>query len=336
MNKKILNIIKFVFFLSLGIFLVWWSIDRIPDEQQAKFKESLRTAKYWMVLPVFLILSTSHFIRALRWKLLMKPMGYNPSLTNTFFAVMIGYLANNAFPRLGEVLKCTILSKYENVPVDKNVGTIVAERAFDLLCLLGLFAVALFWQYDVVIAAYHKMQQSATANADTPQSNTGYYIKIALIIILAGLLVWAVVTKKIKAFLAKIKTIIKGIWEGVTSAWRLEKKYLFIIYSISIWALYVLGTWIGMYATQGTEVGLGPSVACLAFASIGMIITPGGIGSYAILLAMVLELYGIEQGLGIANGTLQWFAQFFIILIVGFVSVILLPVYNRNKKDAVS
>lgn len=87
-----------------------------------------------------------------------------------------------------------------------------------------------------------------------------------------------------------------------------------------------------MYATKGTEVGLGASVACLAFASIGMIITPGGIGSYAILLAMVLQLYGVEEGLGIANGTLQWFAQFIIILIVGFISVILLPIYNRKRE----
>lgn len=331
MNKKILGFIKFAIFLGLGIFLVWWSIEKIPADQQVKFKQSLRTANYWMILPVFLILSTSHFLRALRWKLLMKPMGYNPSLINTFFAVMIGYLANNAFPRLGEVLKCTILAKYEQVPADKNVGTIVAERAFDLLCLLGLFAVALLWQYDVVIAAYNKMQHSATSHADSTTSNTGFYFKIGLLAVAVIVLFWAIATKKIAIFFAKIKQIAKGILEGLTSAWKLENKYLFLFYSISIWILYVLGTWIGMYATKGTEVGLGASVACLAFASIGMILTPGGIGSYAILLSMVLELYGIEPGLGIANGTLQWFAQFIIILIVGFVCVILLPVYNRAK-----
>ncbi len=112
----------------------------------------------------------------------MEPMGYNPSLPNTFFAVMIGYLANSAIPRLGEILKCTILAKYENIPAEKNVGTIVAERAFDVLCLLSLFVLALIFEYDVVLAAYHKMQVTNTSQQQT-NSSIGVYIKIALLLV---------------------------------------------------------------------------------------------------------------------------------------------------------
>lgn len=329
MNKKILSSLKFIFFLGLGIFLVWYSIRNV--ENFDAFKKSLVTAKYWMILPVFVIMSLSHLIRSLRWKLLMEPMGYNPSLPNTFFAVMIGYLANSAIPRLGEILKCTILAKYENIPAEKNVGTIVAERAFDVLCLLSLFLLALIFEYDVVLAAYHKMQVTNTSQQQT-NSSIGVYIKIALLLVAFLFAVWIIVKKKWQLFLAKAKSILKGVGEGIMSALRLKHKYLFIIYSVAIWGLYVTGTWIGLYATSGSELGFGAALTCLAFASIGMIVTPGGIGSYAILLSMVLEIYGVKKEIGLANGTIQWFAQFIIILLVGFICVVLLPIYNRKKQ----
>ncbi len=330
MKKNILTIFKFAFFLGLGIFLVWWSIHQIPNEEFSKFKQSLATAKYWMIIPVFLMLSTSHILRALRWKLLMEPMGYRPTLANTFFAVMIGYLANFAFPRLGEVLKCSILAKYEGVPAEKNVGTIVAERAFDVICLFGIFILALVLQYDIVIAAYHKMQEYSSSIKNT-DSKIGLYIKYAFVIAFAIFLIFITATNKWQLFIVKFKSVLRGIGEGLTSALKLKQKNLFIFYSIAIWVLYLTGTWVGLYATAGTGVGFSAAVTCLAFASIGMILTPGGIGSYALFIAFVLELNKVDYFLGLANGTLQWFAQFLIILLVGFVCVILLPIYNKKK-----
>ena len=327
-NRNISSVLKFSFFLGLGIFLVWWSIKKVDNFDE--FKASLTTANYWMILPVFLILSTSHLLRALRWKLLMQPMGYKPSLANTFFAVMIGYLANFAFPRLGEILKCTILSKYEKIPVEKNVGTIVAERAFDVVCLLLLFIVALALQYDVVIAAFNKLQHTNTAQKEA-NNQFGFYLKLFFVVMIIVFFIWIIITKKWQLFLTKIRTIIKGISEGLLSAWNLKQKYLFIGYSIAIWMLYLLGTWIGLYATKGSELGFGAALSALAFASIGMVVTPGGIGSYAILIAMVLEIYGVNKNIGLANGTLQWFAQFIIIMVVGFVCLILLPIYNKKR-----
>src|SRR5687768_13611784 len=138
MNKKILSLLQYLFFLGLGIFLVWWSLGTISDDDWVKIKESLRNANYWYLLPVVLALLASHFSRAMRWKILMEPVVYKTRIGNTYMAVLIGYLANLAVPRLGEILKCTILARYEKVPADKLVGTIVAERAFDMICLLIL------------------------------------------------------------------------------------------------------------------------------------------------------------------------------------------------------
>ena len=329
MNKKIFTILKFCIFFSLGIFLVWWSIQQIPQTEYDAFAKSLKTAKYWMIIPVFLILSASHVIRALRWKLLMEPMGYKPSFANTFFAVMIGYLANFALPRLGEILKCTILAKYEHIPAEKNIGTIVAERAFDVVCLLLMFVLALLLQYDVVIEAYEKMMDYSSS-IKTSESKSGFYFKIVFTVAIIVFITWMTVAKKWQTIINKIKIIVKGIIEGLLSALKLKQKNLFILYSILIWVLYLAGTWIGLYATTGTGVGLSAAVSCLAFASIGMILTPGGIGAYAILIAKVLEINNVPYALGLANGTLQWFAQFAIIVVVGFICVIFLPIYNKN------
>ena len=99
----------------------------------------------------------------------------------------------------------------------------------------------------------------------------------------------------------------------------------------AIWFLYLLATYVGLYATQGTESSFQTAISCLAFASIGMIITPGGIGAYAYFMAKVLELNGVDYTLGLANGTLQWFSQFIIILVLGGIALIALPLFNKQK-----
>lgn len=144
--------LKIAFFLLIGILLIWWSLHQIPPQEWAKFTTALKTTNYWILIPVSIILGFSHLLRALRWKLIMEPLGYKPSITNTFLAVLIGYLANLAVPRLGEVLKCSIIAKYEKVPADKIIGTIVAERAFDVLSLGIVFLLALFLQFNVIEA----------------------------------------------------------------------------------------------------------------------------------------------------------------------------------------
>jgi hypothetical protein len=133
-------------------------------------------------------------------------------------------------------------------------------------------------------------------------------------------------------FVMSAKKIMSGIWEGVSSIRYLQQKGLFIFYSVVIWALYIGGTWVGLSATIGTAgLGFNAALAALAFGSIGMIVTPGGIGAYAFFIAKIVEKMGVPFEIGFANGTIQWFAQFIIVLIVGSICLILLPIYNKNK-----
>lgn len=320
-------------FLGLGVFLVWWSLQQIPNEEWDNFKAAFSTARYWLIIPVFIILTVSHVVRAWRWKMLMQPMGYNPTLLNTFFAVMIGYLANLAIPRLGEILKCTILAKYEKVPAEKLVGTIVAERAFDLLLLIIIFLIALAAQFDVIGEYGYELLHKIIEGKGGEISYTRLIIFIA--ILLACIIAIVIAFKRYRhvRIINLVHKIFVGIWHGIISVKDLQNKWQFIFASVAIWCLYLLGTWVGFYGIIGTS-GLGIEVAlsALAFASVGMIITPGGIGAYALLLANILTLNGISFALGFANGTLQWFAQFIIVLVLGFISLGLLPYYNKKKK----
>lgn len=260
----------------------------------------------------------------------MEPLGYKPSIINTFLAVLIGYLANLAVPRLGEVLKCTLLSKYEKVPAEKIVGTIVAERAFDVLSLGIVFLLALTLQFNVIEAGWQQIQDQAAQKGDDSNNHFLLYAFVGILAI-ALLVIW-IFKKKLAKTIANIKLIFLGIWEGVISATKLKKHNLFFLYSFGIWFMYLSATYIGLMGTEGTTSSFATAISCLAYASIGMILTPGGIGAYAYLMAKVLELNGIEYTLGLANGTVQWFAQFLIIIVLGGVSLILLPIINKQDK----
>lgn len=325
------KLLKIGFFFLLGIALIWWSLHQIPAEEWTKFTLALKHSKLWIVFPVFIILGLSHFLRALRWRLIMEPLGYKPSIGNTYLAVLIGYLANLAIPRLGEVLKCTLLAKYEKVPAEKIVGTIVAERAFDVISLGLVFLMALGLQFNVIEAGWNQLKnQTAVPVANSNNSNLTLYLLVGVLVLLVTL--FFVFRKRIPKIILSIKQIISGIWEGVISATKLKQHNLFFLYSFGIWFLYLLATYVGLHATAGTESSFATAISCLAYASIGMILTPGGIGAYAYFMAKVLELNGVDYTLGLANGTLQWFSQFLIVLVLGGISLILLPIINKQVK----
>lgn len=331
MKKQLLSIAKYAFFLGLGLFLVWWSFRQIPEDKWGEFKHSLSNANYWLMMPVLVILLLSHFLRALRWKILMEPMGYKPRVANTFFAVMIGYLANLAIPRLGEVLKCTLLSKYEKVPAEKLVGTIVAERAVDVVSLGIVFLLTMITQSDILSEYGRELMDQLFKKGESLSMPALFIAAGILLILIIAIRVWFKQFAHLQIVIT-IKKIIAGIWEGLISIRNLKQKGLFILYSAGIWILYIAGTWVGLLATEGTaHLGWGVALGALAFGSIGMIVTPGGIGAYAFFIAKVLEENGIPFEIGFANGTLQWFAQFIIVVLVGAISLLLIPVYNKKK-----
>ena len=150
MNKNIKSIIQFSFFLGLGIFLVYYAFSGLSANQIETVKQSFYSANYWWIGLGIIISTLSHISRAYRWKMLLQPTGHNPKLYNSFFAVMIGYLANLAFPRLGEVSRCTVLVKNEKIPFSTSFGTVITERIIDTLTWFLLLIITIITQFDTL------------------------------------------------------------------------------------------------------------------------------------------------------------------------------------------
>lgn len=332
MNKRLRTIFQYAFFLGIGIFLVWWSVKDLTGTDRSAIRSALKTARYWLIIPVFAILFLSHYIRAIRWKLLMEPMGYNPSTTNTLFAVFIGYLANQAVPRLGEVLKCTVLARYEKVPADKLIGTIILERVIDAITLLLVFAITLIIQPDIY------SQLLDTIFHTQPQSGRKTISSSLVMMIIGGVLllllvIWMIRKKKTFADLGQLlRRIGRSIWQGVSAVQHLKRRWWFIFLTVSMWTLYLIGGYIGFQALQETnQYGIKEAFTVLSAGSIGMIATPGGIGAYAYLLQKTMEVYGLNAGVALAFGWILWVAQTIVILIGGLVSFVAIPWYNKKK-----
>ncbi len=334
MQKRLISLLKFGIFFGLGIFLVWWSVHKLSDKDYAEFINALKTANYYLLIPVFFIITASHLSRAMRWKILMNAMGYNPRLSNTFSAVMVGYLANFAFPRLGEVLKCTILGKYEKVPPDKLVGTILVERAVDLISFLIIIIISLLTQAKVV-GAYAKEKLDAYFLSQDKGTGVAKFIVVILIIIAAILILKFIFKKYLHIKLVqRIKNIFIGVKAGLLSVRNLKNKWLFILHSVFIWACYLGGTYIGFFAIKETSVlPLLAAFPVLVFGTVATMVTPGGIGLYPVFLMEAMLLYKVPESFGTANGWLQWSAQFLITLVVGFICLLVLPYINKQKNE---
>jgi uncharacterized protein (TIRG00374 family) len=331
MKKTFLAALQYIFFAALAVFFVWLSLRGMDHEKWEQLKRAMDHAHYWLLVPVFSLLLIGHWLRALRWRQLMEPMGYFPTRLNTFFAVMIGYFVNLGAPRLGEVIKCTILARYEKVPAQKLVGTIVAERAFDVICLLLVFALTFVFQFDIISSLVHDyIFPLFQKNGKTA------YLKIAFMA--TALIIFLIALKIIFSrfghiiIVQKIKDILVGVWHGLISVRALKNKPLFFFYTIGIWFMYLLSTWCGFFAIEETSrLGLADALTVLAMGSVGMILSPGGIGAYALLVMNTVALYNIpKEPYGQALGWLLWFGQFLSFVIFGVLSFILLPRVNRQ------
>lgn len=331
MNKKLSTLLQYLVFLGLGLLLVWLSVKDIDAENWKEIKHSLREANFLLFIPVFLILIISHYVRALRWRLLMEPMGYRPDRANTFFAVMIGYLANQVFPRLGEVLKCTLLARYEKIPADKLVGTIILERLIDGLCLLVVFGITLLIQPGLYSQLMADVFQPSEQGATSWVAKWAGWIFIGVIIL--AVLMWMLIKKKsVNDLIHLFRSIGSRIWQGVSTVRHLKRRGLFLFYTFLIWLGYLFGGYIGFMALNETAgYGIREAFTVLSAGSVGMIITPGGIGGYALLIEKTMMLYGLQQPIAAAFGWLLWISQTLIILFGGLASFVLLPWNNKRK-----
>jgi uncharacterized protein (TIRG00374 family) len=335
MNKKLLAIFQYFIFAALAAFFVWLSLKGMDRQKWLQLEDALHRANYWLLIPVLLLLLLSHFLRALRWRQLIEPLGYKPRRANVFLGVMIGYFVNLGAPRLGEVIKCTILARYEKVPADKLVGTIVAERAFDVICLALVFGLTLVFQFDVIHSMTADKIDALFKNANGQTSWWKILALLAMVGILFLVARWVLLRFGHISIIGKVRSIGVNIWHGLTSVKDVKNKGLFFFYTIGIWVLYLLSTWFGFFAIAETRhLSLIDALSVLAMGSVGMIVSPGGIGAYALLVQKTVSFYGVSDlPYGQALGWLLWFGQFLSFILFGVTSFILFPRINKQKYE---
>ena len=331
MNKRALRFLQYFIFLGAGLFLVWWQLRSMKPEESEEFVHALTQSNFKYILPVALMSLLSHISRAMRWKLLMEPLGYRPTLINAFSVTMVGYLANAAVPRLGEILKCTLLAKYEKLKVDKLVGTIIVERSFDLICFLFFIAATLFLQFDKVAVFVRE-------NIHLKTEGVPYWLKP--MIVLGALILIYFLLKRIMQRYAKVKIIkkISGFAHGVAAGFgtirNLKHRKMFLAHTVFIWSMYLGQIYVGFKGMAGTHhLEWAAAVSVLTLASLSMIVTPGGIGSFPIFVMETLLLYNIHAPLGKAFGWLMWGVSTSFIIVFGLLCLLFLPYYNKKKNE---
>lgn len=303
--------------LVLGVLLVWYSFTKISFSQLLEFAKN---ANYWYILLGLTFGILSHFSRAYRWLFMAEPLGYKPKLGNSFMAVYSAYLINFTIPRAGEIARASILANYEKIPFEKGFGTIVAERVADTIMLLCIISLALFLQFDVIYSFFAQRFQFST-------------ILIAVFgLLIIGGLGFYILKKSTNPFIIKIKSFVSGIIEGALSIFKMKRKWAFIAHTLFIWIMYVLMFYV-------TSLSIGPLGAIpfeallIAFimASFSIAATNGGIGSFPEAIVIALTLFSLPEDPSRAFGWIMWASQTLVIIILGGISLVYLPIYNRNK-----
>ena len=333
MNPKLRSILKYILLLSLTFILLFFAFRGIDVKKiiQGVFEANI----FWVTLSC--LISVAAFIsRAYRWNLLIEPLGYSPSLRNSTAALMIGYLANLAFPRLGEVSRCGVLSKAESVPFNKLLGTVIVERVIDVISLLVCLLLAAFIEYKrlgnffnekIIAPLFGKTSQLI----QSPLALT-VIIVLFLVMVIGFVLIYKnAKKKKDESWLIKI---IKGFIDGLRSVAKLKRPWVFIFHSVLIWFLYFLGVYVCLFALPSTS-GLGVNAALFLLVAGGFGMSApvqGGIGAYHFLVSQGLMLYGLSQSEGLTFATMIHSLQILLIIVMALVSLFLLI---PGKKDTI-
>lgn len=317
-----MKVLKTFIPLLLGVFLCWYAYNQFTEEQLVEIKTKFIGANYFYIgLSVFLGF-LSHILRAVRWQLLISPLGYNAKTTNRIMAVFIGYLVNITIPRSGEISRALVINRYDNVPFDKSFGTIISERVIDMILLL-LFTLSVFFiQFDLI---------SDFLISRVPFKKLAFIAGIGLVLCGGGLW-WLYKSKNL--FADKISNFLLGLKEGIFSIIKLKQRKLFIVHTLLIWAMYFLMFYVSFFALPETStVDLSTILTAFVVGSFAIAFTNGGFGSYPFFIAEILLLFGIPLVIGTAFGWIVWVSQFFMTLFFGGVSFLLLPILNRKRAN---
>lgn len=319
MRTKVSKIASVFIPLLLGFGLIYYQYTSLSVEELNKIKFCFQKANYFYIYLSLIISLFGYWARAYRWKYSLQHLGYQTNFKNDFMSVCVSYFMNLTIPRSGEITRAALLKKYENVPFDKGFGTIVAERIVDLILFLLFVGLAFVLQFEKL---YHFIKEKIAFEKIIFLGIIGLFLGIVF------LLIWIYAEWKI---IKKIKNKFSGLIEGMLSIVMMKDKWKYIFLSFLIWFSYLLMFYIPIYALPETEnIGFNIVIMGFIFGSLAVGFTNGGLGAYPLAIAMIFSLYGISNEIGTAFGWLAWTSQAILTIILGLLSYVFLPLYNKK------
>ena len=326
--KTILTIVISLVFAALFMWLAFKGLEF------NKIKGYFAEANYFWVLAAMVFGLLAYWFRAIRWNLLLEPMGYQISNSNSLWTISFGYLMNLTIPRSGELARSTALYGVEKVPVDKSFGTIILERVVDLVCMLGFLALTLVFKYSAISAFYH--QSGIKINP------------IFVVSVFAFLIIGTFVFFRFKdkfthlRFIGKVIEFVEGIFHGLTTIFKLKQKVKFIILSIAIWVSYYFAAYLVCFALPETShFTFADGFFVIVVGTLGMMVpASGGIGAFhfamKIGIGALFFSYGktFEEGaaVGLSYAFISHTMQLVIMAVMGVISI---PMLAKARNEAV-
>jgi len=327
MKRK--KIIQSLIFLLIGISLFWYAYRDLDFNQIGNV---LKELKYEWIFLSFIFGLSSSMIRAIRWKMLITPMGYQPKTKNLFLSVLVLYFTNLIIPRGGEIARCGVMTKYEKIPFTKLIGTVFVERLTELIAFFIIFFVIVLWQFPHI--------QNLMASTDLTMDFSGLKTKlIVAVITIVGIAAIYFLLNKLGFFNAirtKIQKIKHDFIEGIRSIIHLKGKWLFIFYTFMIYLMWLLMLYVVFFAYSPTAK-LSFSVAIFTYA-VGtfayLLPIQAGIGVWHLIVIQCLSLFGIDKESGMIFALIAHTFTNVIYLLFGAVGLVLLPIVNNNDEES--
>ena len=279
-----------------------------------------KNADYFYIYLSLFIALFGYMSRAYRWKFSIEHMGYHSRFRNNLMAVCVAYFMNLTIPRSGEISRAVIIKRYEDIPFDKAFGTIVAERIVDFLIFLLFFITAFILQFKVL---------KDFILAKIPIENLLILALIGGIGLILFVLIWMYSNWKIVHLL---KQKFSGLAEGMLSIVKMKNKWPFLFHSFFIWFSYLLMFYVTIFALEETSnISLETVITAFVVGSLAIGFTNSGFGAYPLLVAEIFLLYNVPDTAGTAFGWLVWISQTILMIVLGGLSFLLLPLFNKDK-----
>ena len=304
MKEAVRKSIKYILSAAVAAILLWFSF---RDVEWNRFMEGLRSCSWGFILMSMAAGAFAFWLRALRWRQLLLPFDTQTRRITTFNGINIGNISNFVFPRIGEFVRCGVITRRTTIPYDKVLGTVVLERSWELLVMLLMLAIT-------VLAGFERFGNFFIESIWTPmtQKSNMWWVIPAIVVIFAGVvfLIWKFQSRY--AVCGKIAGIVRGIMQGFSSCLRMERKWLFFAYTAMIWLTYWFMAASTVWAAPFlSHLDIIDALFLSLVGGLGFAVpVPGGIGAFHFIIGLTLStVYGVPMETGIIYATISHTSQ---------------------------